>query len=333
MPPESDVIRVMDEYKAALLNREAAQLDAMTNRWLALERRLEANIELLARQMQERQQAGLPVTQGALFRLERYQVLLAQIHQEWERYAVYALDEVTTGQKTYGNLGVNHAIGGLEATAPGVSATFTRLPREAIENMVGLLGNGSPLHTLLMNSAIEAQAIDAMTRALLESTAFGRNPRKTARLMADGLAGGLNQALTIARTEQLRVYRQAALRQYRASGVVEGYYRLATRDSRVCPACLALDGQFIALDREMAEHPNGRCSQVPKVIGFPAPTWLTGPQWIQTQPANVQRQILGQGRFEAWQRGDFELSDLATVQRSAEWGNSLQTTPLNQLVA
>ncbi len=332
MPPESDVIRVMDEFKAALLNREAAQMDAMANRWLEMERRLAPTIELLAREMEERRAMGLPITQAALFRLERYQDLLAQIRQEWDRYAAYALDTVTTGQYVYGQLGVNHAVSSMQASAPGVPLTFRRLPTEAVQNMVGLLGNGSPLHTLLMNSAVQAEAVDAMTSALLEGTVLGRNPRKTARLMADGLARGLNQALTINRTEQIRVYRQLNRQQYAASGVVEGYYRLATRDSRVCPACLALDGQFIPLDREMAEHPNGRCAQVPKVIGFAAPTWQRGPQWLESQPASVQQSILGPGRYAAWQRGDFDLSDLATVQRSAEWGHSLQATPLKELV-
>lgn len=329
--PDSNVIQVMDDFKVVLLNREAAQMDAMANRWLVLEQRLESSIELLARQMQERQQMGQPVSQGALLRLERYQELLAQINQEWAAYTTYALDTITMGQGQFGNLGVSHALGSLDAAAPGLGVGFDRLPVEAVENMVGLLGNGTPLHTLLLNEAVQAAAVDAMSNALLEGTAFGRNPRKTARLMADGLAGGLNQALTIARTEQLRVYRQAALQQYRASGVVEGYQRLATRDSRTCPACLALDGQTYPLGMEMPEHPNGRCTMVPLVVGFPPPTWQRGPEWLQSQSATVQQEILGKGRYEAWQRGDFALSDLATVQRSAEWGNSLQSTPLKDL--
>lgn len=332
MPPESDVIRAMDEFKADLLNREAAQMDAMANRWLDLERRLSGQIELVARQMEERRQMGLPITQNAIFQLERWQDLLAQTQVEWERYAAYALDSITDGQAALGQLGITHAVGALEATAPGIGLTFRRLPVEAVQNMVGLLGNGSPLSTLLMNGATQADAVGAMMQALLEGTALGRNPRKTARLMQDGLARGLNQALNIARTEQLRVWRQMNRQMYQASGVVEGYYRLATRDDRVCKACLSRDGEEFLLEQEMAEHPSGRCAQVPKVRGFAPPTWQAGPQWLRAQPEATQRKVLGRDYFDAWQRGDFALSDLAQESFNTTWGGNLHPTPLKELV-
>ncbi len=329
---QSSVISQMQGFKAALLAREAQQMEAMAARWLALENRLMDSIELLARQMAERKADGLPITQGQLFRLDRYQALLAQIGTEWGQYAAYAEGTITAGQQQYSSLAVNHALQLMEEQAPGVTATFVRLPKETVESAVGLLGDGSPLRNLLLNAATQASAVDDMTSLLINNTALGINPRKTARAMADKLAGGLNQALTIARSEQLRVYRETKRAQWQASGLVEGFFRLATRDDRTCPACLARDGEFIPVGQPLAEHPNGRCAQVPKVVGRAAPQWTKGPEWFAAQPAATQRSILGPQRFDAYLNGDFAFSDLATVRTDGQWGGTIQVTPVSELI-
>ena len=162
--------------------------------------------------------------------------------------------------------------------------------------------------------------------------ALGYNPRKTARLMAQAATGSLNRMMVIARTEQLRVYRQASLESYRASGVVTGYKRLATHDNRVCPACLMAEGTRYDLDETMPEHPQGRCALVPVVAGVPNVTWVGGADWFEAQSPTMQRDILGKGRYYAWQNGDFDLEQLVTVKRNPVWGDSLQVTPLRELV-
>lgn len=329
---QSDVISQMQGFKAALLAREAQQMELMAQRWLQLEGRLIDAIELLARQMAEQKANGVAVTQGQLFRLGRYQALLAQIATEWGNYADFAEAQIVAGQGRFAALAVDHAVQLMETQAPGIAATFVRLPREAFEMGVGLLGDGSPLRSLLLNAATQAGAVDGLTSTLLANTALGINPRKTARAMADKLAGGLNQALTIARSEQLRIYRETSRQQWQQSGLVEGYYRLATRDDRTCPACLARDGEFIPLGVAMAEHPNGRCGQVPKVAGVAAPQWLKGPEWFKQLPAASQREMLGRARFDAYLNGDFAFSDLATVQTGGQWGGTIQVTPVRELV-
>lgn len=139
--------------------------------------------------------------------------------------------------------------------------------------------------------------------------------------------------LNIARTEQLRVYRQTARQSYQASGVVDGYYRLAAHDSRTCPACLMDDGHFYELSEEMPEHPSGRCTQVPKVSGVKPPQWQQGPDWFVEQPPETQKSILGKGRYEAWQAGAFDLDQLIRVKANSAWGDSLQPKPLKELVS
>jgi len=149
--------------------------------------------------------------------------------------------------------------------------------------------------------------------------------------MKDGLTAGLNKALTIARTEQMRVYRQANRQQMKASGVVSGYMRVATRDDRVCPACLALDGARYGIDEVMPEHPQGRCAQVPVVMGIAPPQWQKGPAWLAEQPEATQRNILGKQRFDLYRAGDVDLAQMVTIRRDGEWGRSTQVTPVAAL--
>ena len=146
------------------------------------------------------------------------------------------------------------------------------------------------------------------------------------------LAGGLTKAMQIARSEQLRVYRESSRLQYQKSGVVRAYKRLSAKDERVCPACLMADGEVVALEIEFMEHTQGRCTLVPVVIGADDPNWEPGQDWFKRQPADVQQQILGPGRYAAYQDGLFELDDLVTTQSSSIWGDSLVPTPLKDLV-
>jgi len=327
---DSPLINLMRQFKEALLAAETDKVQAMTTRWLQLETRIEATIAALAEEMARRQANNEPVTQAALFQLRRYQLLLTQIESELTLYQQFAATEIGDGQRDMAELSIRQSAATVNAAVRGASVSFTRLPVGAVENMVGALGNGSPLQSLLLNAATKAALVDDLTSTLIEATALGRNPRKTARAMQDSLAGGLNQALKIARTEQLRVYREVSRRQYQLSGVVEGYYRLATRDTRTCPACLADDGQFYPLDRVMPVHPQCRCTMIPAVTG--KPSWVKGHEWFETLAESNQRKILGNARYEAWRDGRFKFSDLAVVQRNAVWSDSLQAAPLKDLV-
>ena len=134
--PQSEVITVMEQFKRDLLTQEAGQLDAMTRAWLRVEQRLMPRIELLARELAEMKANGDVITQAKLFRLSRYQSLLNQFQVEWLRYQASAIDTITDAQRDLGRIGIAHAADVVQVS--GVTATFTRLPVEAGENLVGL---------------------------------------------------------------------------------------------------------------------------------------------------------------------------------------------------
>ena len=247
------VIQVMRQHKQALFLREEAQMAEMALRWLDVERKLEAQIAALTQQIANEQ----ITSQAKLYRLDRYKQLLSQTRVELRGYEDYAEARIIQGQLDYGALGIRNASEAIQASYGDYGPWFNRLDVRATENMAGMLGNGKPLRGLL--SEAYGDAAQGLTEALTRGTALGWNPRKTAKAMQDGMAHGLGRMMTIARTEQMRVYRESARMQYEESGVVEGFVRLTAHDSRVCLGCLALEGEWFSTKDSLYDHPNGRC--------------------------------------------------------------------------
>jgi SPP1 gp7 family putative phage head morphogenesis protein len=328
------VVQVMLGFKAALLAGEIAQIEEMSLRWLQMEASLRDSFDALALDLDRLKRDGQEISVSKLIRNERYRRLLAQMTQQLDFYSSYAEGRIRVGQLEMIRLGIEHAVEAIKAyfvTRGRVAGAFDILPIAAIQNMVGLAGDGSPLRQLLQDSW--PSAVEGLTTKLINAIALGKNPNDTARAMRDGFGVGFHRAINIARTEQLRVYRTAAVEEYKTSQLVSGYKRLSARDTRVCVACLmADDGTVYDLDVVFEEHPQGRCTTVPVVIGLPVVTWQTGQSWFLAQTPDAQRSMLGAGRFDAWQNGEFELADLVRRTENEIWGTSLRTATLKELI-
>lgn len=331
MPPL--VVDVMNAHRAALLRRERTQMSAMAQRWLGVERALQAEIVRFTERLQ---QDGLTVGQmrSRQFQLDRFASLLRQVRVELDRYSDYAAPLITGQQREYAATGIDHAADAINAVGEqaGVIIKFDKLPVGAVENLVGLAGDGSPLRSLLQSSF--GVGAEGMFNQLIAGVALGRNPQVVARMMVrDGLSQSLTRMMLIARTEQLRVYRESSRQTYISSGVVERYKRLASKSRRTCAACLMADGQIYELDEPFDEHPAGRCQLLPVVAGLPPVRWTEGRDWFTEQSPEVQRSILGPGRFDAWRAGAFDLDQLVSRRENPVWGGALVPTPLRDLLA
>lgn len=324
--PDSAVVAVVRRFKDALLRQEQAQLRAMAARWVQVERRLFAQMDALALEMAARQAAGEVVSVNMLFVQVRYRELLVQLQDELATYNDYAERTITQRQDELVRLALQQSQQAI--SVQGVAAGFNQLPVEAVQNLVGFAGDGSPLNVLLRQSW--PLAARGLTDELINGIALGLNPRQVARNMANGATGSLDRMMTIARTEQLRAYRSASLDNYRASGVVTSYVRYSARDARVCAGCLAADGTEYALETEFAAHPNCRCTLLPKVQGIPL-TFQRGSEWFETQPERVQKEILGPGRYELYQAGT-PFSAFAALRTNATWGDAIVPATLGELV-
>jgi hypothetical protein len=331
--PDSLVVSVMTAHKAALLAGEQEQMRAMAQRWRQVENSLTDQVELFVRRVQE---DGLTASalRSRQFQLDRYQSLLSQVRTQLDAYTDYAAPLITAQQRNHAQLGIRHASQAITAVGVdnGVTISFETLPTSAVENMAGLAGDGSPLRDLLRDSY--GSAADGMLNELTRATALGQNPVVTAsRMIRNGLSQSLTRMLATARTEQLRVYRQSSLMTYRHSNVVSGYKRLATKDLRVCMACLMDDGHRYEVSEVMPEHVQGRCAMIPIVDGYKAATWQQGPDWFKAQSDANQQKILGEERYDAWKDGKFDLDKLVTLRKDAVWGASIQPTTMKDLLA
>ena len=69
-------------------------------------------------------------------------------------------------------------------------------------------------------------------------------------------------------------------------------------------------------------------------VDEPAPVLehADGEAWLRAQPESTQRQILGQGKYEAWQAGKFDFAQLSKETTDAVWGVVRTETPLKDLV-
>lgn len=328
--PDPLVVIAAREFQAALLGREDVAMLEMARRWLGVERALEGEIEALAEWMAEREE----ISAAALFRMERYERLQGQLLAEMQQYQNYAQLQIANQQELNALAGIQDAAALTQATADyyGARLAFDILSVEAVENIVALARAGQPLGTLL--EAAYPQAATAIADKLVQGVSLGFNPRKTAKMVVkQGLSQGLNHIQLVARDQQIRAYRTAALQQYRASGVVSGYRRLAAKNDRTCAACLALDGSEQETQELMALHPQDRCTVVPNLRRFKPVPFETGEEWFKRQSPGVQRRILGDGTYEAWKDGKFEFRMLAKQGEHPVWGPTVRVRPLKELIA
>lgn len=325
------VVQVLRQHKAEILIQEESVMREMAKRWARMEASLEAQMIAVAAEIQKTMAAGQMVDVALLYKYERYSKLVYQAQLEMNVYIKFADVTIGQSQERLVGLGIDHAVEAIRSVysqAGVIGVGFNILPKSALEMMIGLAGNGSPLFQYLQN--IYGDSVVGLTQALIDGLAEGLDPFDIAKNMRDGFGMGLNSAINTARTETLRAYRAASLDQYRSSGVVSGWKRLAAHDDRTCAGCLFTEGEFYLNEEDFQEHNQGRCSAVPVVMGVDEPTWTSGKDWFLQQNDETQAGILGQGRFEAWKKGT-GLDDMVTRKVDPVWGASFVPTPISQL--
>ncbi len=191
-----------------------------------------------------------------------------------------------------------------------------------------------------------AEAYDVVRRELIRGVAAGANPkataaRITARTERVGFNGGLNRALTIARTETLDAHRAAAaLSQAAHADVLGGWSWLAKLDTRTCPSCWAQHGRVHPLDEPGPnDHQCGRCGRLPVTkswadLGFdleePPSLLPDSASLFEGLSSEEQLQILGPGRYSAWVRGEFPMDAWSVRRTTSGWRDSYGMAPVPQ---
>lgn len=326
MPPL--VVDVIMNHRAALLAREQAAMEANARAWLQVEQAIQAQVDALALELANTATPSM----GQLQRSHRYRALMEQTRDELRKYEDFIEPRIRSGQADMITAAMEHSRQAVNAVATEaqVVVQFDRLPVSAVNDAIGLAGDGSPLRAILQDASRVGP--DALADQLVAGVALGKNPVAVARQAVRlGLGQSFTRMQTIYRTEMLRTYRQTVLASYENSRIISGYTRISARDSRVCAGCLMYDGRFYPVDYGFDQHPNCRCALIPRLRNVPPVQYQDGQSWFRQQPETVQRQILGAGRFTAWRDGRASLSDMVTRRYDDTWGGSLHPTPVRNL--
>jgi SPP1 gp7 family putative phage head morphogenesis protein len=315
-----------------LPDKEAAArlLDA----WKVVQADLMRDAQRLADQIAAALAAGQDINEAWLIRQERYNALLAQVQTQVDRYALQVGHVVTQGQAAAVLLawtvsGQQIAAGLVSA---GLSADVNRLPVAAVRDLVGRLSDGSPMGDLLQTFGSDARK--AASEALVSGLGRGIGPRSIAPAIRNALDVTPVRALTIARTEIVGSYRNAALQSYQAnSDVISGWIWMCAKSPRTCVACLAMDGAVFVLDRPFPSHPNCRCITVPIVKGVEPTDRQTGAEWFAEQDEATQQDIMGKQAHAAYKAGDVTLRDMVGMRIDKRWGSSVRVRSLKEVLA
>lgn len=249
MSYQEEAKTILYDYLSKLDRQEKREMLLLANQWGNVSTNLEDLIQELSKVEVK--------SENQLYRLDQYKTFLIQSKKEVNHYSELAGEVIRDNQKYF-------AEAGIESTQEVIkifNVKFGKLPIQAVNNLIGISQDGTPLYKLLKKSYPET--VTKLTDTLINSIALGRNPRETARLLKDDMNGNLTRALRIARTEQMNLFRETSLLQMRESGVVNGWEWLAERNA--CEKCLEENGKQFNLNESMETHPNCRCCELPIV--------------------------------------------------------------------
>lgn len=326
------IYQIARQFRRDLLAQESHAARRMIDAYGSAWQRLQGDINALNERMRAARLAGETVNTGWLYRRGRIESLLEQVAVEIARFAGSAEGIITTEQARLVGQAQQHmrqmVLAGF-GEGPGVVAGFNVVPTRALESLVGFLGDGSPLKSLL--NELGPDAAKAVEAALIEGLASGQGAQAIARQMRGALGGNLTRALTIARTETIRAYRESTWESLQANAnVLEGWVWLSAANRRTCAACWAMHGTVHKLSEKMESHPNCRCSMMPKTktwsaLGYPGVTDTVqdvelGNILFDALSSKDRLFILGPAKYRAYEAGEIDLQDLLGRQRSRRWG-------------
>lgn len=328
----ADIFDIAADFRAALLRRERSAAAAMVRAYGLAWRGIREELDALNAAIAEEAQRG-PIPTSWLYEADRLPRLLARIRTAIDRYSVFVEQSIAELQRDAVQLSQAHAealmLASFGPIPAGASVALASLPDDALIDLAGFLANGSPLRQLLESFGPRAEL--AAERALFTNIAAGAGPRQTAAALRRALGTTLTRSLTISRTESLRVYREGSHRAYqRNETVLEGWIWWSGTDRRTCAACWAMHGTFHPLWERVNDHPNGRCSALPRAKSWQAlgydlpdtrPTYETGVERFARLSAADQREVLGPGKFALYESGQIGLPDLVGVHIDAAWGS------------
>jgi SPP1 gp7 family putative phage head morphogenesis protein len=271
--------------------------------------------------------AAGPITPRWLYEQQRMAALSKVIRAEIFAYTGTASRLVVTAQDEALAVGRVHG----QRWGESLDARMRPGPLGVLQSLLGHLADGSPVQAALQGLP---DGVEQQTRTVLVAGIAANRPQQW---IVDEMDKALDvprwRAETLARTEYWRAYRASQQQVFLANpDAVAGWVWRAKRDAATCIACIAMDGTEHKVEDLLREHPRGRCQMVPIPQGRRPRQRATGEDWLRRQRPDVQRAIMGPGKWEAWQAGTVRVSDMAVMHDDPLWGLTVREPSLRELV-
>ena len=206
---ESRALAEAREFRAGVMQGDAQMLRTLQQAYRPVMRRLTQQIDDLTRLIAERARAGAVTTPGSIVRLAEYREMAAGLERALDAYGVRTTGVITSRQRSLIVDAIEHSrtLAGSQLprgvnfdTLTSLGYAWAAVDADALEVLVGAMRDGSTLNTYLRTQLVRG-TMGRLTSTL--EAGMLENPRVTAAHMKTQLAGGMVQALRVARTECL----------------------------------------------------------------------------------------------------------------------------------
>lgn len=317
-------IELAKRQKELLAKVDAANLERVSQAYQLMYSRLSGDVEALRLAIEAMDKP----TQAAIKQLSQYKALMRKAEKELTRFTAYLETVIDRASFEAIQLGLEDSAALIKAA--GITAQLQGIAPNAMREALKYLAEDGKLYKRLQ--LLTGATVDKVSQAIFEGIGAGWNPRRIASAIQDAFGGGLTDALRNTRTVQLYSYRDAARANYMASdGIVQGWIWWAELDELTCEACVSEHGSIHGLDETLDGHYNCRCAALPYIEGLTEPE-QTGEDWFNSLTEAQQRDFMGVSKFEAYQDGKFNFSDLKQRNENEVYGQMIGVTPLKDLL-
>lgn len=314
----------LKRHRRQIIEREEAVIRELLTEYDQLEKELTNAYRGLAKKIAVAQAAGETISPSWFYRERRLKLLLEQVQQEVVRFGGRVTPIVIREKRAAIKIAVDQTNEIVRLISAGEMPDIgTLFNSRAVENAVGMMGDGSPIMSYYEEQLAPAVA-ERIKREVIKAAAVGTDFATIARRLTEAGKIPRHRALTMARTEVNRVRRETKRQIYEEhSDVFSGWEWVASHSVRTCAACLAQDGKVYKLQVDFPQHMSCRCDIIPVSIKFPRPPRLLGSEWFAGQPDAVKAKIITDAGLESYKRRDVELADFVGFSTHKVFGKSV----------
>lgn len=321
----------LKRHRQRVIAREEQTFRELLQAYGVIERELRDSLRELEQKIKDAQAAGQTISPSWFSRERRLTALLDQVKSQIERFGGTAANITAREQRAAITIAADAMRETVEAIAPGTLPPGSIFNPLVVEDAVGMMGDGSPIHSYYTQN-LAPKVAEAIRVEVIKAAAAGTDFKTVARRLLQTGQITKQRALTVARTEVGRVRRETTRRIYAENGITEWEW-VASKSPRTCVVCLAMDGRRFPIDTPFPQHINCRCTMIPVIPGVTMPPRTLGKDWFDKQPDDVKEKIIGKDGLAAYKAGLITLDDFEGRRNHPLFGESVYTKPLSTILA